>query len=93
MDTVLAGLFTVPLHFTVQRRDGKGVGNIHATIALDPPDDFVGRRIKIGPAAMIGRDLADEGDASGKDETLPDFCRYAADREWHTIEKIPRRSR
>src|SRR5262249_756726 len=52
MDPVLTGIFTVPLHLTVVVGDRERLGNFHATVPLDPPDDVVGRSIKIRPAAM-----------------------------------------
>ena len=52
MNAVLAGIFTVPLHLTVKIGDGEGLGKFHTTEALDPPDDIVGRSIKVRPAAM-----------------------------------------
>src|ERR1700693_28039 len=52
MDAVLAGISTVPLHLAVKIGDGKGLGQFYTTVALDPPDDVVGRRIKVRPTAM-----------------------------------------
>src|ERR1700722_17780173 len=52
MDTVLAGIFTVPLHLTVEIGDREGLGKSYATVVLDPPDDLVRRSIKVRPAAM-----------------------------------------
>ena len=53
VDTVLAGIFAVPLHFTIEVGDRKGLGKLHTTVALYAPDDVVGRGIKIRPAAMV----------------------------------------
>jgi hypothetical protein len=52
MDSVLAGVFTVPLHLTVEIGACEIPGNFRATVALDPPDYVVGRSIKSRPAAM-----------------------------------------
>src|SRR4029077_15902199 len=42
----------VPLDLAVEIGDREGLGKFHAAIALDPPDDVVGRGIEVGPAAM-----------------------------------------
>ena len=52
MDAVLAGVPAVPLHLAVEIWDREGLCEFHVTIALDPPDDVVGRGIKVWPAAM-----------------------------------------
>src|SRR5207248_376331 len=52
MDTVLAGILTVPLHLTVEIGDRESLRNFYVTVALDPPDDVVGHSIEIRPAAM-----------------------------------------
>jgi hypothetical protein len=33
MDPVLAGIFTVPLHLTVEIGDREGLGKVHVTVA------------------------------------------------------------
>jgi len=43
VDTVLAGIFAVPLHLTIEVGDRKGLGQLHAAVALYAPDDVVGR--------------------------------------------------
>ena len=53
MDTVLPGIFAVPLHLPIEVGDGEGLGKSYANVALYAPDDVVGRGIKIGPAAMM----------------------------------------
>src|SRR6516165_8602729 len=53
VDAVLAGIFGVPLHLTIEVGDRKGLGKLHATVALYAPDYVVGRSIKIRPAAML----------------------------------------
>src|SRR5215813_9222709 len=50
---LLAGILAVPLHLTVAVGDRKGLGKLHATVALYAPDDVVGRCLKIRPAAMV----------------------------------------
>ena len=46
------GISTVPLHLAVKIGDGEGLGKFHTTVALDPPDDVVGRHIKVRTATM-----------------------------------------
>jgi hypothetical protein len=47
-----AGIFAVPLDFSVEIRDREGLGKLHAAIALEPPDDVVKRGIEVRLAAM-----------------------------------------
>ena len=42
----------MPLDRAVKIGDRDGLGKFHPTIALDPPDDVVGRGIEVRPAAM-----------------------------------------
>src|ERR1700687_2308692 len=40
-------------HFTSRSRSGmEGLGQFYTAVALDPPDDVVGRRSKVRPTAM-----------------------------------------
>src|SRR5262249_18528416 len=43
----------VPLHLTVEIGDSERLGKSYVTVALDPPDDVVGRSIKVRPAAVV----------------------------------------
>src|SRR6516162_6774314 len=52
VDAVLAGISAVPLYLAVEVGDREGLGKFHPAIALDPPDDVVGRGIEVGPPAM-----------------------------------------
>src|SRR5215467_12643436 len=50
VDAVPAGIPAVPLYLAVEIGDCKGLGKLHAAIALDPPDDVVERGIEVRPA-------------------------------------------
>src|SRR5882762_5004147 len=52
VDAILAGIPAVPLYLAVEIGDREGLGKFHPAIALDPPDDVVGRGIEVRPAAM-----------------------------------------
>src|ERR1700757_847767 len=52
VNAILAGIFAVPLDLAVEIGDREGLGKLHPAIALDPPDDVVGRGIEVRPAAM-----------------------------------------
>ena len=49
MNAILAGIFAVPLDLAVEIWDRERLGKVYAAIALDPPDDVVGRGIKVSP--------------------------------------------
>ena len=55
MDTVLAGIFAVPLDLAVEIGVREGLGKFHATVAFDAPDGVVGRGIKVRPRCNGGR--------------------------------------
>ena len=69
MDSVLAGILTVPFDFPIQIRDGKGIGQLQPAIGFNPRDDVLGRRVHIRASAMVrelelltvGRDRCHDG--------------------------------
>ena len=45
MNTVLAGILGMPLHLAVEIGDRESAGESEAAIALDPPDNVIGRGV------------------------------------------------